>query len=101
MKKCPTFEKSLSSEQKLVLIVRSPFREEHLVVVPRFFWGIYANLEKMFPFGPISRHDPPYRGYWWPMGLAWDNWSLLSAYVHKYMASEARCPPLSRHAPPL
>ncbi len=82
-------------------IVRSPFREEHLVVVPRFFWGIYANLEKMSPFCPMSSHaPPPCRGYWWPMVLAWDNWSILSAYVHKYMVSEARCPPLSHHAPP-
>ena len=26
------------------------------------------------------------------MVLAWDNWSTLSANVHKYIASQARCP---------
>ncbi len=62
----------------------------------------------MSPFCPMSNHTPPpCRGYWWPMVLAWDNWSIWSAYVHKFMASqakyiasEARYPPLSHHAPP-
>ncbi len=51
----------------------------------------------MSPFVPSHT---PYMGYWWLMVLAWDNYLILSACVHKYMASlakyiasEARCPP--------
>ncbi len=125
--------------------MRSPFREEHLVVVPNFFWGIYANSEKTSPFCPLSyvpcpvmpppigviggqwccpgtigqlvhivwlcthiygisaktspfcpcpmsRHAPPCRGYWWPMVLAWDNWSIgpycLAMYTYIWHLSQ-------------
>ncbi len=34
------------------VFVRSPFREEHLVVVPKIFFDIYANLARMSPFVP-------------------------------------------------
>ncbi len=47
------------------VIVRSPFREEHLVVVPKNFFGIYANSAKMSPFVPSHVPyitPPPYRG---------------------------------------
>ena len=39
------------------LVVRSPFREEHLVVVPNFFWYIYTNLGQTSRFVPC--HTPP------------------------------------------
>ncbi len=49
-----------------MLFVRSPSREEHLVVVPNFFWGI-CQLREDVPLlssvlCPMSHHAPPLRG---------------------------------------
>ncbi len=82
----------------------------HIVCLYTQVYGIsgqvYDISGKISPFVPSC--PPPCTGYWWLMVLARDNWSILSACLHKYMAcqakymaSEARCPPLSHHAPPV
>ncbi len=84
------FPETLASRASPLFIVRSPFREEHLVVVPNFFFfSVYIyQLGEDVLLCPMSHvTPPPCRGYWWSMVLAWDNWSTLSANVHKYMAS--------------
>ncbi len=55
-----------------LLIVRCPFREEHLAVCRKFF--LYTcHFGEDVP----SRHimSPPCGGYWWLLVLAWDKWS--------------------------
>ncbi len=44
----------------------------------------------------ISHSCSPKRGCWWFMVLPWDNWSTLSANVHKCMVSQERHPTFPR-----
>ncbi len=90
-----------------VLIVRCPFREEHLAVC-RFFFCIYATLGKMSCH--ITSHhvtschvpSPPVGGYWWLLVLAWDKWSaqmvhqvygIWAKMSHHIMSRHATSPP--------
>ncbi len=74
------------------LFVRSPFRKEHLVVVPRKIFSIYANSAKMSRFVPSCpvpscTSPPPLVGVnSWLLVLAWDNWSTwsINVYMHIY-----------------
>ncbi len=80
-----------------LVVVRSPFREEHkLVVVPNIDSAFFMpTWKRRPPLSHVPLPRPPYRSYWWPMVLAWGNWSILPTYVHKYKTSQAIHPPLS------
>ncbi len=81
------------------VIVRCPFREEHLAVCQHFF--VHMPLWGRCPFMShhvMSRHVPPVwaiGGYWcWPGTNGLLKWSTN---VQKYMASGPRCPITSRY----
>ncbi len=60
-----------------MVIVRCPFREEHLAVCQNFF--LYTcHFGEDVPSRHVTSHHvplPPVGGYWWLLVLAWDKWS--------------------------
>ncbi len=96
------------------IVVRSPFREEHLVVVPNFFFWVYMPTQRRHPpFVPcpmshVPSCPPPIGvigGQWcWP-GTIGQLVHIVWLCTHIYGISAKTSPfcpcPMSRHAPPL
>ncbi len=76
-----------------LFIVRSPFREEHLAVVPKKFSVYMPTRRRCPPLSHVPYVTPPHMGQMVAIGAGLGQLvhQCIQAYI--YMASQARCPP--------
>ncbi len=65
----------------MTIVVRCPFREEHLAVCQKFFC-IHATLGKM-SHHVTSRPPPLMEGYWWPISATAEGTDLIQGSLER------------------